>query len=142
VAQKYGTPAGAIVLLMVVQAILIVVSEANDTLLALPDLPHYFSVFAWCATFGGFALLVVYLLMAVGAFRGLADVPNKAGLAIAAILGIAITAAGIWGSFYKVPSPTLLAPWSAVIWFGLGILYMVVVKGREPAAEALPDLRA
>jgi amino acid transporter len=141
VASKYGTPVGAIVLLMVVQALLIVVSEANDTLLALPDLPHYFSVFAWCATFGGFALLVVYLLMAIGAFRGLADVPNKAGLTIAAILGIAITAAGIWGSFYKVPSPTLLAPWSAVIWFGLGILYMLVVKGREPASDALADLR-
>jgi amino acid transporter len=117
-----------------------VVSEANDTLLALPELPHYFSVFAWCATFGGFALLVVYLLMAIGSFRGLADDPNKAGLVVAAILGIAITVAGIWGSFYKVTSPTLLAPWSAVIWFGIGIVYMLAVRGRRPASEALTDL--
>ncbi len=39
VSKRYGTPVAAIVLLMVVQAILIVVSEANDTLLALPGLP-------------------------------------------------------------------------------------------------------
>jgi len=141
VAPRYGTPIGAILLLMVVQAVLIVISEANDTLLALPDFPHYYSVFAWCATFGGFALLVVYLLMSIGAFRGLADEPNKVGLGLAAILGIAITAAGIWGSFYKVPSPILIAPWAAVIWFVLGVLYMAAVRGREPASEALADLR-
>src|SRR4029453_18718008 len=50
VSAEDGTPAGAIVLLIVIQAILIVVAEANDTLLALPELPHYFSVFVWCAT--------------------------------------------------------------------------------------------
>ncbi|HLA92896.1 MAG TPA: APC family permease [Actinomycetota bacterium] len=142
VSPKYGTPVGAIVLLMVVQGVLILVSEANDTLLALPGFPHYYSVFVWCATFGGFALLVVYLLMSVGAFKGLSDDPNKVGLVISAIVGIAITAAGIWGSFYKVPSPTLLAPWSAVIWFALGLVYMAAVKGREPASDVLEDLRA
>ena len=142
VSPKYGTPVGAIVLLMLVQAVLIVVSEANDTLLALPDFPHYYSVFVWCATFGGFALLVVYLLMSLGAIRGLADDPHKIELVCSVILGVAITAAGIWGSFYKVPSPTLLAPWSAVIWFALGIVYMLAVKGREPASDVLEDLRA
>jgi amino acid transporter len=141
VSRRYGTPVGAIALLMVVQAVLIVVSEANDTLLALPDFPHYYSVFVWCATFGGFALLVVYLLMSIGAFREVANNPNKAGIVIAAIVGIAITGAGIWGSFYKVPSPTLIAPWAALIWFAVGIVYMLAVKGRAPASEALSDLR-
>lgn len=140
VARSHGTPVGAITLLIAVQAVLILVAEANDSLLALPELPHYFSVFAWCATFGGFALLVVYLLMSIGAFRGLADDPNKVGLVLAAVLGIAITAAGIWGSFYKVTSPTLLAPWSALIWLGLGVIYMLAVRGRRPASEALADL--
>jgi amino acid transporter len=142
VSRKYGTPVGAIALLMAVQAVLILVSEANDTLLALPGFPHYYSVFVWCATFGGFALLVVYLLMSIGAFRGLSDDPNKAGLIVSAIVGIAITAAGIWGSFYKVPSPTLIAPWSAVVWFVIGLLFMLAVKGREPASDALGDLRS
>jgi amino acid transporter len=141
VSKRYGTPVAAIVLLMAVQAILIVVSEANDTLLALPGLPHYFSVFVWCATFGGFALLVVYFLMSIGAFRGVGDDKPTAGLIIAALVGIAITAAAIFGSFYKVTSPTLLAPWSAVIWFAIGLLYMLLVKGREPASDALADLR-
>jgi amino acid transporter len=141
VSRRYGTPVAAIVLLMVVQAILIVVSEANDTLLALPGLPHYFSVFVWCATFGGFALLLVYFLMSIGAFRGVGEDKATAGLIVAALVGIAITAAAIFGSFYKVTSPTLLAPWSAVIWFAIGLVYMALVKGREPASDALADLR-
>ncbi len=142
VSSRYGTPVGAIVLLIAVQAALIVVADANETILALPGLPHYFAIFAWCATFGGFALLVVYLLMSIGAIRGLASDPNKLGLALAVILGIAVTAGGIFGSFYKVTSPTLLAPWSAVAWGVLGVLYMLLVKGREPASSALEDLRS
>jgi amino acid transporter len=142
VSKRYGTPVGAILLLIAVQAILIIVAEGNDTLLALPELPHYFSIFVWCATFGGFALLVVYLLMSLGATRGLATDENKVKLWVSVILGVAITGAAIFGSFYKVTSPTLLAPWSAVIWFVLGLLYMLAVKGREPATDALPDLRA
>jgi len=141
VSKRYGTPLGAILLLIVVQAVLIVVAEANDTLLALPELPHYFSVFVWCATFGGFALLVVYFLMSIGAFRGVGEDRATAGLIVAALVGIAITAAAIFGSFYKVTSPTLLAPWSAVIWFAIGLVYMALVKGREPASDALADLR-
>jgi amino acid transporter len=142
VSRRYETPVGAIVLLIAIQAILIVVSEADDTLLALPELPHYFSIFVWCATFGGFALLVVYLLMSIGALRGVGDDEGRGGLILAAILGIVITAAAIFGSFYKVTSPTLLAPWAAVIWFAIGLLYMVAVKGREPASRALPDLHS
>jgi amino acid transporter len=141
VSKRYGTPIGAILLLIAIQAILIVVSEANDTLLALPGLPHYFSVFVWCATFGGFALLVVYFLMSIGALRGVGGDTATAGIVVAALVGIVITAAAIFGSFYKVTSPTLLAPWSAVIWFAIGLLYMALVKGREPASDALADLR-
>ena len=140
--SPHGTPIGAIALLMVIQAVLIIATEASDSLLALPSLPHYFSLFIWCATFGGFALLVVYLAMSIGALRGLADHPNTAGLWIAAILGIAITGAGIFGSFYKVTSPILIAPWAAVAWAGLGFVYMVAVKGRAPASEALADLHS
>ena len=80
--------------------------------------------------------------MSIGAFRGVGDDRGRGALIVAAILGLAITAAAIFGSFYKVTSPTLLAPWSAVIWFALGLVYMVAVKGREPASEALDDLRS
>jgi amino acid transporter len=143
VSERYGTPTGAIVLLMAFQVLLIVLAEANDTLFDLGGgLPHYFSLFVWCSTFGGFALLVVYLLMSVGALRTLANEPKKAELVCSGILGIAITAAAIFGSFYKVPSPTLIAPWAAVIWFAFGLVYMVAVKGREPASDVLEDLRS
>ncbi|MEO8292365.1 MAG: APC family permease [Actinomycetota bacterium] len=138
----HGTPLGAIVLLMAIQAVMISATELWESLFALPDTPHYFAVFAWAATFGGFALLVVYLLMSLGALRGLADHPNKSGLYVAVLLGVAITVAGIYGSFYKVTSPFLLAPWFALLWFVLGLVIMFVVKGRTPASQTLADLRS
>lgn len=141
VSPRYGTPVGAILVLMLVQGILILANEASDTFLALPGLPHYFSLFIWCATFGAFALIVVYLLMSIGALRGLSDA-SRAGVVISSIVGIVITLAAIYGSFYKVTSPTLLAPWAAVIWFVLGLGYMTAVKGREPASQALADLHS
>jgi amino acid transporter len=143
VAAKYGTPIGAILLLIVIQAVLIITSEvAPDSFLGLPGLPHYFSIFVWCSTFGGFALLVVYLLMSVGAMVGLAGTAGYGGVVISSLLGILISGAAIFGSFYKVTSPTLIAPWAALAWFGLGLVYMMLVKGREPASEALGDLRS
>ncbi len=139
--KRRGTPVGAIALLMAVQAVFIIASEGSKTLLGLPETPHYFSLFIWAATFGGFALLIVYLLMSVGAIRGLADHEKKAQLWISVVLGVAITGAGIFGSFYKVTSPTLIAPWAAVIWGVLGVVVMFAVKGRAPAREVLGDLR-
>jgi amino acid transporter len=136
-----GTPTGSIALLIAVQVVLILAAEGNDTILGLPDFPHYFSVFAWGATFGAFALLVVYLLMSVGGLFGLTDPEGRGGIVVAAIVGIVVTAGAIVGSFYKVPSPTILAPIYALIWGGIGLVYMVLVKGREPASETLPDLR-
>ena len=94
VSKKYGTPTGAIVLMMVVMAGFIALNEFWEDLFALPGLPHYFSIFVWASTFGGFALVVVYLLMSVGAFRGLADHGNMAGVYIASIVGIALTGGG------------------------------------------------
>jgi amino acid transporter len=142
VSNRYGTPVGAIVLLMAFQVLLIVLSEANDSLFALEGLPHYFSLFVWCSTFGGFALLVVYLLMSIGSLIRPGREGGRGGVVIAALLGIAITGAAIFGSFYKVPSPTILAPIYAVVWFAIGLVYMAMVKGREPASEALADLRS
>jgi hypothetical protein len=35
----------------------------------------------------------------------------------------------------------VLASWYALIWGVIGLIYMLAVKGREPASEALSDLR-
>jgi amino acid transporter len=142
VSQRFGTPSGAIAFLLGIQVLLIAASELWDSLFALEGPPHYFSLFVWCATFGGFALLVVYLAMSVGALSGLRSDRGFGGIVIAAILGIAITGAAIFGSFYKVPRPTILAPIYALVWAALGLVYMIVVKGREPASDALADLRS
>jgi amino acid transporter len=142
VSASHGTPTGAIALIIFVQALLIAASELWDGLFAIEGFPHYFALFAWCATFGGFALLVVYFLMSLGAIRGLADDPDKAKLWVAVILGLAMTGAAIFGSFYKVPSPTILAPEYAVVWFVLGLILMAVSKGREPASQVLGDLHS
>jgi amino acid transporter len=139
--RRYGTPTGAIALLMLVQAVLIWANEFREDLFALEGLPHYFSLFIWCATFGGFALLVVYLAMSVGALFGLSDHPRRVTLWIGAILGIAITGAGIFGSFYKVPSPTILAPFYALGLLGVGLLFSLIARGREPASRVIPELR-
>ena len=71
---------------------------------------------------------------------GLRDHEGYGGLVVASILGLLITGAAIFGSFYKVPSPTILAPWYAVIWFAIGLVVMAVSKGRAPASGVLADL--
>jgi amino acid transporter len=142
VSKRYGTPSGAILLLMAIQALLILASEAWDELFALEGLPHYFSLFVWCSTFGAFALIVVYFLLSIGGLFGFRDPEGRGGVIVASLVGIAITAAAIFGSFYKVPSPTILAPWYALIWGAIGFVYMLLVKGREPASDALADLRS
>jgi amino acid transporter len=142
VSTKYGTPTGAIVLLMIIQGLFIIASEGWTDLFELQGLPHFFALFIWASTFGGFALVVVYLMLSVGALRGLTDGAGRMGVVVAALVGIVITGAAIFGSFYKVPSPTLIAPWAAVIWFVIGLVVMLAVKGREPASQALEDLHA
>jgi amino acid transporter len=140
VSSRYGTPLGSLVLLMVVQAGFILATEFWDELFALPETPHYFAIFVWGATFGGFALLVVYALMCLGSFRGFAGIPGMVGVFIAAIVGLTITAGAIFGSIYQVPSPTILAPVYALVWFAIGIVVMVFSSGRAPASTVLPDL--
>jgi amino acid transporter len=139
--SRYGTPVGAIVLLIVIQALWILLAEGNDTIFALPDLPHYFSIFAWGAAFGAFALVVVYLVLSVSGLVGLAKDEGYAGVVVAAFVGMVVSAGAIFGSFYKVPSPLWLAALYALIWGGIGLVYMLAVRGREPASEALADLR-
>jgi amino acid transporter len=142
VSARFETPTGAIAVLMAIQVLFILAVEWWHSLFALPQTPHYFAVFAWASTFGAFALVVVYLLMAVGALKGLRDHPNYAGVVIAAIVGIALSGGAIYGSFADVTSPTILAPIYALVWAAIGFVYMLIVKGRAPASQALADLHS
>ena len=61
-------------------------------LLALPGTPRYDALFSWGSTFGGFALVVVYLLTAIGSLRSFARSPHRLWPTLSAVLAIVITA--------------------------------------------------
>jgi amino acid transporter len=140
--SRFGTPTGAIVLLIVIQALWILLAEGNDTIFAQEGLPHYFAIFAWGAAFGAVALIVVYLLLSVSGLVGLSKDEGYGGVVVAGLVGIAVSGAALFGSFYEVPSPLWLASLYALIWGAIGLLVMLAVRGRAPASEALPELRA
>ena len=111
--------------------ITLIVNQFWTGLFALPATPHYFALFAWGSTFGGFALVVVYLLMSVGSLRSFARPERRVSVIVSAIVGILITAGAIFGSFYKVTSPTILAPWFALGLLVVGFVSTFVFRARR-----------
>jgi hypothetical protein len=106
----------------------------------LAQAPHELGVFQWISTLGAFLIMSVYGIMALGAFSGLREHPRRAGVAIAAVIGIAVAAGAIFGAIYKVLPPfDRIWAW-ALAWAALGLLVTLAVRGREPAHEALADL--
>jgi len=120
----------------------LLVNQFWTGLFALPNTPHYFALFAWGSTFGGFALVVVYLLMSVGSLRSFAGSQRRVSVAVSAVIGILITGGAIFGSFYKVTSPTILAPWFALGLLAIGLASTWFIRARESAHTQLADLSA
>jgi amino acid transporter len=142
VSASRGTPTGAIVFVEAVSIVMVLFAELWDGLFAIADTPHYLALFQWLSTFGGFSLMFVYGLLALGAFRGLADHPNKAAVFIAGLLGIAIAAGAVYGGIYKQQNPFNLVWVYAVIWAVLGLVVTALVSGRAPASRVIGDLHA
>jgi ABC-type polysaccharide/polyol phosphate export permease len=78
--------------------------------------------------------------MAIGSVRSFADARGRAWLLVSAVLAILITAGAIFGSFYKVTSPTILAPWFALGVLALGFVSTFVTRARRSASTQLSDL--
>ncbi len=135
-----GNPITAAVVVAVVSAAWVLATFGVEDLLALEGAPHELAVFQWISTLGAFMIMVVYGVMALGAFSGLSDHPNKVGLVVACLLGIGVAAGAIFGAIYKVAPPFDLVWVWGVIWAVLGLIVTVAVKGREPARRALADL--
>lgn len=140
VSKRHGTPFAAMLLLGVLAAVNIVLTQTWKGLFAQAGVAHYFAVFLWDSTFGGFALVCVYFLMCVGSIVSFSTSKGRILAVLAALVGIAITGGAIWASFYKVTRPTLYAPYGALGVLVVGFAISFVTKGRTPASLHLEDL--
>jgi hypothetical protein len=59
---------------------------------------------------------------------------------VSAVIGILITVGAIYGSFYKVTSPTVWAPWLALALLAVGFASTFVLRPRTAATTQLADL--
>jgi amino acid transporter len=143
VSRSRGTPVTAIVFVEVVSLIMVAIAQFADTVFAdASPSPHFFDMFLWLSTFGGFALMVVYGLLALGSFWGLRQGVNYAGVVIAALIGVAISVAAVFGGIYKQPSPFNLVWEYVAAWAILGLIVAFTMKGRPRASSVLDELRS
>jgi hypothetical protein len=135
VSKRRSSPLGATVFVTGFCAVALLADVFWKGLFALPGTPHYDALFSWGSTFGGFALVVVYLMMAIGSLRSFAYSPRRLWLVLSAVLAILVTAGAIFGSFYKVTSPTVLAPWFALAVLVIGFASTWVARARRSAGS-------
>jgi len=83
---------------------------------------------------------VVYLLMSIGSLRTFAGSGRRVSLTVSAVVGTLITCGAIFGSFYKVTSPTIWAPWLALALLAVGFASTFVLRARTAASAELSDL--
>jgi amino acid transporter len=138
VSKRHSSPLGATVFVTGFCALALLADVFWKGLFALPATPHYDALFSWGSTFGGFALVVVYLLMAIGSLRSFAQSPRRLWLLLSAVFAILITAGAIFGSFYKVTSPTVLAPWFGLAVLVIGFACTWITHARRSAGSKSP----
>jgi amino acid transporter len=138
VSKRHSSPLGATVFVTGFCALALLADVFWKGLFALPATPHYDALFSWGSTFGGFALVVVYLLMAIGSLRSFAHSPRRLWLLLSAVLAILITAGAIFGSFYKVTRPTVLAPWFGLAVLVIGFASTWITHARRSAGSKSP----
>jgi amino acid transporter len=128
--SRHGTPIGASNFVLGAYAVIIGL-VIWSSVFALPGgTPEYVSMFSWMSTFGGFAIAAIYLLISVGALRGLRAADKQLQLYAACLVGGLVTAAALFGAIYKVTSPTVYAPYAAIVILVLGL----IAAGLMPAA--------
>jgi amino acid transporter len=142
---RSGNPIASALLVAIVSGAWVAATVLDERLLtngiqSVFQTPHEVAVFQWISTLGAFLIMVVYGILALGAFSGLSDHPRFAGVVIAAVIGAAIAAGAIFGAIYKQPVPFDRIWFWAAAWAGLGLLVTLAVRGREPAHHALADL--
>jgi amino acid transporter len=137
-----GTPLNASGVVLVFFGIWIVVSKFFPKLFALEGFPHYFAMFNFGSAFGGLALAVIYLLLCVGALRGLRDHDRFPVVVVTAVVGIVVTGAAVFGAIYQVPAPTIYAAYGVGIVLVIGIVLALIAKGPQTAHTSFEGLPA
>ncbi|MBV9793698.1 MAG: APC family permease [Actinobacteria bacterium] len=140
VSPRRGTPLGAAIFVVGCYVVYALLTTFWTGLFALPRTPHYSAMFSWGSTFGSFALALIYLLLAVGAVRGLRDHPKRWAVYLSVTVSLLVTGGAIFGSIYKVAAPTVIAPYAAIGWLAVGLVVAFVVRGRPQASHAVADL--
>lgn len=120
--SRHGTPLGSTVFVLFVYAIVIVLAVWSTAFSLGTETPEYVAMFSWMSTFGGFAIAVIYLLIALGALRGLRKAGKTWQLYLASLVGGLVTIAAIYGAIYKVTSPTVWAPYVGTIILFVGLV--------------------
>jgi amino acid transporter len=140
--RRFGSPAGGILFVAGASLLTLAADVWWKGLFGLPATPHYQALFTWGSTYGGFALVVVYLMMALGSVRSFASAAAavRRRIYVSALLAVLITGGAIFGSFYKVTKPTIYAPWAALIVLVIGFLVSFWRPSRAPASAGLADL--
>ena len=119
--SRHGTPTGASNFVLFAYAVVIALA-VYSTSFTITGLPEYVSMFSFMSTFGGFAIAVIYLLISIGALRGLRSADKRWQLYSASLVGGVVTAAAIFGAIYKVTAPTVYAPYAAVVVLIVGLV--------------------
>ena len=135
-----GTPLRASVVVVVIFVAFIAVSKYMPTLFAIPPFPHYFAMFSWFSSLGGFALAFIYLLVSVGAIKGLADHPDKWKVYLAVTVSVVVTVGAMFGAWYQVPAPTVWVVWAAIGLFVLGLVLAFLMPGRQTPHTSFDEL--
>jgi amino acid transporter len=135
--SRRGTPLTAGLVVMAGYVVAVLVSTQWGSLWAVPGEPHYAAMFSVLATFGSFSLACVYFLLSLGAFRGLADHRRRFAVVLAAVVGMLVTGAAIFGAVYKVTGPVAWVPVPAAAVFLIGL----ATRRKVTAGESSPSLK-
>ncbi|MDQ2838269.1 MAG: APC family permease [Actinomycetota bacterium] len=138
--SRRGTPSTASMAVVAAGLLTVLLTHAWGGLVAEPGLPHYVAMFSWMSTFGSAALAFIYLLMSVGALRGLRNGSRPWAVYLAGGVGILVTAAALFGSIYKVAKPVVYAPYACALVFLLGLALTWVFRGQAGPVTSFAGL--
>ncbi len=133
VQETYKTPWVAALFMAVLAIVVIAVVALTNGFMAVGpmDPGEWFPLFNWGATFGGFMLIAVYLVIAIAGIRGM-EGESRLWMAIAGVVGGAVSIGAIYGvivQYADLPAYNRIW-WIALIWIAVGILITLYLNTR------------